>query len=105
MTTVKAVPATCTTSHRAALAQVRSELKQRFFERDDVVDGALHREIGPAHVVLLARPRPRCWGHVDALVERIVGAETFQWLLTKFTTPEDLFRRINPVSRRGSSNT
>ena len=56
MTTMKAVPATCTTSHRAALAQVRAELKQRFFERDDVVDGLLTALLAQLHVVLLGPP-------------------------------------------------
>lgn len=88
MTTMKAVPAACTTSHRAALAQVRAELKQRFFERDDVVDGLLTAILAQLHVVLLGPPGTAKSALVNALVERIDGAESFQWLLTKFTTPE-----------------
>ncbi|MCB9609913.1 MAG: AAA family ATPase [Polyangiaceae bacterium] len=95
MTTMKAVPATCTTSHRAALAQVRAELKQRFFERDDVVDGLLTAILAQLHVVLLGPPGTAKSALVNALVERIDGAESFQWLLTKFTTPEELFGPIS----------
>lgn len=93
-----AVPTACTVPHRAALAQVRAELKSCFFERDDVIDGLLTSLLSRSHIVLLGPPGTAKSALVNALAERIGGARTFSWLLTKFTTPEELF---GPISLRG----
>jgi MoxR-like ATPase len=98
MSTVHAVPASFTEPHRAALAQVRTDLKQSFFERDEIVDGLLTGLLSRSHVLLLGPPGTAKSGLVRALVERIEDAQSFEWLLTRFTTPEEIF---GPVSLQG----
>ncbi|MEK7751497.1 MAG: hypothetical protein AAB654_06240 [Acidobacteriota bacterium] len=56
MTNLKAVPAACNAPHRAALEAVRVELKTRFFERNDIVDGVLAALLCRQHVF----PHPSC---------------------------------------------
>ncbi len=53
---LKAVPAACNTPHRAALEGVRVELKARFLERNDIVDGLLAALLCCEHVLLLGPP-------------------------------------------------
>lgn len=70
-------------------------LKQRLVERDDVIDGALAALVSGHHVLLLGPP-----GTAKSLLARLIceslqGATYFQWLLTRFTTPEELFGPID----------
>jgi MoxR-like ATPase len=80
------------------LQALRRELKGLFVERDEFVDGALAALLARQHVLLLGPPGSGKSTIVHALCERIPGASYFHWLLTKFTTPEELF---GPVSLQG----
>lgn len=73
------------------LQAVRAELKALFVERDDVVDGLLLALLARHHVLLLGPPGTAKSMLARELVRRIEGARLFEWLLTKFTTPEELF--------------
>ncbi len=82
---------------QAKLQQVREALKERFIERDVIVDGMLVALLSRQHVLLLGPP-----GTAKSMLARQVcsavdGAMYFEWLLTKFSTPEELF---GPVSLR-----
>jgi MoxR-like ATPase len=77
---------------------LRRELKGLFVERDEFVDGALAALLARQHVLLIGPPGSAKSMLVHALCERIGGASYFHWLLTKFTTPEELF---GPVSLQG----
>jgi MoxR-like ATPase len=81
-----------------ALHALRQELKGLFVERDEFVDGALAALLARQHVLLVGPPGSGKSQIVHALCERIPGASYFHWLLTKFTTPEELF---GPVSLQG----
>jgi MoxR-like ATPase len=81
-----------------ALQTLRHELTQLFVERDEFVDGALAALLARQHVLLIGPPGSGKSTLVHALCERIPGASYFHWLLTKFTTPEELF---GPVSLQG----
>ncbi len=94
---LRAVPATCAASHRAALESVRSTLKARFLERNDIVDAMLAALLCKQHVLLLGLPGTAKSALASALTSSIDGARLFSWLLTKFSTPEELF---GPVSLR-----
>jgi MoxR-like ATPase len=80
------------------LQTLRDELKGLFVERDEFVDGALAALLARQHVLLIGPPGSGKSMLVHALCERIAGASYFHWLLTKFTTPEELF---GPVSLQG----
>ena len=81
---------------REILQRVRQELKQLFVERDEVVDGALLALISGQHLLLIGPPGTAKSMLAKALCQRIDG-RYFEWLLTKFTTPEEIF---GPVSLR-----
>lgn len=73
------------------LTAVRKELKTVLVERDEVVDGLLVALLAGHHVLLLGPPGTAKSMLVRELTRRLVGARRFDWLLTKFTTPEELF--------------
>jgi MoxR-like ATPase len=77
------------------LERVRGELKELFFERDEVVDGALIALLTRNHLLMLGPPGTAKSMLAREVCERVGGGGYFQWLLTKFTTPEELF---GPVS-------
>ena len=80
------------------LQALRHELTELFVERDEFVDGALAALLSRQHVLLIGPPGSGKSTLVHALCERIPGAIYFHWLLTKFSTPEELF---GPVSLQG----
>lgn len=77
---------------------IRDELTAAFFEREEVVEGLLCALVAGQHVLLLGPPGTAKSELAHELCSRIQGAGHFQWLLTRFTTPEELF---GPVSLRG----
>lgn len=79
---------------QTALQCMREELKQLFIERDEVVDGALLALISGQHLLLIGPPGTAKSMLAKELCRRIDGSY-FEWLLTKFTTPEEIF---GPVS-------
>ena len=83
------------------LKKIQSELKSAYFERDEVIDGALCALLTGNHLLMIGPPGTAKSQLADELCGRIEGARYFQWLLTKFTTPEELF---GAVSLKGLEN-
>ena len=83
------------------LKKLRSDLKTRYFERDDVIDGAFCALLTGSHILLIGPPGTAKSQLANEICRKISGARYFQWLLTKFTTPEELF---GAVSLRGLEN-
>ena len=77
------------------LQALRGELKARFIERDRLVDGALVALLSRQHLLVLGPPGTAKSMLAKELCARVGGERYFEWLLTKFTTPEELF---GPVS-------
>ncbi len=77
------------------LRQVREELSQLFVERAEVIDGALCCLLARQHLLLIGPPGTAKSMLAEELCARIEGARYFSWLLTKFTTPEELFGAIS----------
>jgi MoxR-like ATPase len=77
------------------LRKIREELQQLFLERTDLIDGALAALLAAQHVLIIGPPGTAKSMLADELCRRISGATYFQWLLTKFTTPEELFGAVS----------
>jgi len=77
-----------------SLQQLRIDLTTRFPERKDVIDGALAAVLAGEHVLLLGPP-----GTAKSALARAIavafGGVYFERLLTKFSTPEELFGAIS----------
>src|ERR1043166_443879 len=82
-------------SARDRLQRIRDELGQAFLERTEVIDGALAALLAGQHVLLIGPPGTAKSMLADELCRRLEGASYFQWLLTKFTTPEELFGAVS----------
>jgi MoxR-like ATPase len=82
-------------SPRDALRAIRDELQQTFLERAALIDGALVALLAAQHVLVIGPPGTAKSMLADELCRRIDGARYFQWLLTRFTTPEELFGAVS----------
>ena len=78
------------------LHQLRSELASKFPERKEVIDGSLCAILSAEHILLLGPPGTAKSALVRVLAQAF-GASYFERLLTKFTTPEEIF---GPISLR-----
>lgn len=78
----------------AKLNAIRMELNQLFVERAAEVEALLVCLVARQHMLLIGPPGTAKSALVRALCERI-GAGYFSWLLTKFSTPEELFGPIS----------
>src|SRR5512133_3953008 len=78
----------------SSLHQLRGDLMARFPERKDVIEGALAAVLAGEHVLLLGPP-----GTAKSALARAIavafGGVYFERLLTKFSTPEELFGAIS----------
>ncbi len=77
------------------LARIRAEMEQSFAERAEVIEGALVALLSGSHVLLIGPPGTAKSMLADEICRRIDGARYFQWLLTKFTTPEEIFGAVS----------
>ncbi len=75
-------------SPRELLRSLREELGQIFLERDELIDGALVALLAAQHVLVIGPPGTAKSMLADEVCRRLTGARYFQWLLTRFTTPE-----------------
>jgi MoxR-like ATPase len=77
------------------LAKIRDELKQTFLERNELIDGALSALLSSQHLLIIGPPGTAKSMLADEICRRVVGANYFQWLLTRFSTPEELFGAVS----------
>lgn len=80
---------------RARFTALGEALRSRFIERDPLVDAALAALVAGQHLLIIGPPGTAKSQLASALCAAIEGARGFDWLLTRFTTPEELF---GPVS-------
>ena len=77
-----------------AIAKLRSDLVRAFPERQNVIDGSLCALLAAEHVLLLGPPGTAKSALVRALAQAF-GGQYFERLLTKFSTPEEIFGPIS----------
>jgi len=82
-------------SAQEKLKKMREELKQSFLERGDLIDGALSALLCSQHVLIIGPPGTAKSMLADEICRRIEGASYFQWLLTRFSTPEEIFGAVS----------
>src|SRR5712691_5574491 len=82
----------------AVLQAIESELCAEFLEREDQVRGMLTALLSNQHLLLIGPPGTAKSALVSAVVGRLTGARIFTWLMTRFSTPEELF---GPISLAG----
>ena len=83
-----------TTNPLTLIHQLRRDLGARFPERREVIDGALCAVLAGEHVLLLGPPGTAKSALVRAIAQAF-GGSYFERLLTKFSTPEELFGPIS----------
>lgn len=80
---------------------ISNELKNKFFERDRIIDAALTAVLSKHHMLQLGVPGTAKSALTSEVCRRIEGAQYFEKLLTRFSTPEDVF---GPPSLKGLEN-
>ena len=88
---MKAQLAVAKTPALGRLHSVRSSLRARFLERDHVIDLLLAAVLARVHVFILGPPGTGKSALASAIVDSIEDTSGFTWLMSKFTTPEDVF--------------
>ena len=82
-------------SSQDKLRAIREEFQRTFLERVELIDGSLAALLSAQHVLIIGPPGTAKSMLADALCRRITGGTYYQWLLTKFTTPEELFGAVS----------
>lgn len=82
---------------RAKILQLQTELVSKLVERREVVHGVVLALVAREHVLMLGPPGT-AKSLVAALVCQALGGGYFSILLTRFTTPDEVF---GPVSLKG----
>jgi MoxR-like ATPase len=77
------------------LAAMRDELNRQFLERAELIDGSLCALLSASHVLVVGPPGTAKSMLADELCGRVERAHYFQWLLTKFSTPEEIFGAVS----------
>lgn len=93
---LKAVPAS--NPLHAQVVALEADLNAAFVERRDEVRGILIAALAREHVLLLGPAGTGKSALANAFCGALGGAQFFQWLLTRFSAPEELF---GPVSLSG----
>ncbi|MCF6095079.1 AAA family ATPase [Microaerobacter geothermalis] len=75
--------------------ELKKYLSSQFVEREEIIEALLLALISRQHVLLIGPPGTGKSNLVSELAKLIQGINYFQWLLSRFSTPEELF---GPVS-------
>lgn len=90
--------------NNAALEKARElqkQLNNGIVERENEVEGAIAALISKVHVLFLGPPGTAKSLLAENICKAIVGGKFFRWLMTKYTTPEEIF---GPPSLKGLEN-
>lgn len=74
---------------------IQDALNKKFYEREEEIEGMLVALLSGQHVLLIGEPGTGKSLLSMELANIIDGSDYFQWLLTKYTTPEELFGALS----------
>jgi len=80
------------------IQSIIDEMNSQFYERETIIKACWAALLAKQHCLLLGPPGTGKSYLIDTMCKHIVGVEYFQWLLTRFSTPEELF---GPISLKG----
>lgn len=80
---------------QSKVVAMRDQLMAVFFERSDEVDGLVACAMASEHVLLLGPAGTGKSALARALCDSISDARYFEWLLTRFTEPNEVFGAVN----------
>lgn len=80
-----------TNTNFTKLEEIKKALNAKFFEREEEVEGILVALLSRQHMLMIG-PAGTAKSALSVELAKIVqGTEYFQWLLTRFSTPEEIF--------------
>lgn len=71
--------------------RIKAELNGYFVEREEEIDVLLTALVARQHVLFLGPPGTAKSYLIRSVASHVEGCRYFEWLLTKFSTPEELF--------------
>ncbi|MFS0783459.1 AAA family ATPase [Bacillus sp. 1P06AnD] len=77
------------------IKEIQNYLNQTFMEREDIIESLFVSVIARQHMLLIGPPGTAKSALIMEFTKQLTGISYFQWLLTRFSTPEELF---GPVS-------
>ncbi|WP_318617041.1 AAA family ATPase [Sporosarcina sp. YIM B06819] len=79
------------TNNFSKLEDIKNALNAKFFERENVVEAILIAILSRQHLLMIG-PAGTAKSAISVEMANIVeGTQYFQWLLTRFSTPEEIF--------------
>ncbi len=80
-----------TNTNFAKLEEIKNALCAKFFEREEEIEGILVALLSRQHMLMIG-PAGTAKSALSVEIAKIVqGTNYFQWLLTRFSTPEEVF--------------
>lgn len=76
------------------LEEIKDALNAKYMEREHIVKGLLIALLSRQHILMVGPPGTAKSALSMELSKMIHGSDYFQWLLTKFTTPDEVFGGI-----------
>lgn len=73
------------------LQSIKTYLEGKFLERENEIEGILLALLARQHVLLIGPPGTGKSAIVSEINKIVTDTKYFQWLLTRFSTPEELF--------------
>lgn len=84
-----------TNSNFSKLAEIKNALNAKYFEREKEIDAILIALLSKQHMLMIGSPGTAKSALSADLSKIVQNMNYFQWLLTRFSTPEELFGALS----------
>ncbi|MBM7715373.1 MoxR-like ATPase [Bacillus thermophilus] len=98
------------TNNFSKLIDIKNALNAKYFEREKEIEAILIALLSKQHMLMIGSPGTAKSALAADLAKIVQGMGYFQWLLTRFSTPEELFGALslkdleNGVYKRNTAN-